>query len=179
MDVETKRLGQEPLEVFVFKFAINSLLRASELTSLEAYDSNKAGDDYFNYIKIESGRAVVLVKGKNSRLREFKLGKDVTEYLLKHRFVPGERIFINHRGKPLTRNGCQYLFGRIKEKYMKDMPIYKFSPHSARHTGFTELLKRGEIDAIHLALLGGSSRSVIEKFYIHEAPDAFQDFSII
>lgn len=179
MDLETKRLGQEPLEIFCFKMLVNSLMRVSELLSLEAFDPAKAGECYFNYVEIRDGRAYVLVCGKNKRLREFTLNRDVTVYLLKHRFVPGQKIFLNARGKPLTRNGCQYLFREIKRKYMAGIKIDKVSPHGCRHTGFTLALKRGDVDPIHLAMLGGSSRSVVEKYYMNEAKDVFEEFSVL
>ncbi len=56
------------------------------------------------------------------------------------------RVFLNHRGEPLTRFGIRYILARCLDCASKDVPNLnkkRLHPHSVRHSTAVALLKSG------------------------------------
>jgi len=59
---------------------------------------------------------------------------------------PNERVFLNHRGQPLTRFGVRYLLAKYCNRASKSKPTIqgkRLHPHSMRHSTAVHLLKSG------------------------------------
>ncbi|MFH1862807.1 MAG: site-specific tyrosine recombinase XerD [bacterium] len=112
-------------------------LRVSETTDLELGD-----------LDLENGW--LLVRGKGSKERWVPLGKpalewlhlylnDVRPELVRHgKFT--KRLFLNARGKPLTRQGIWHLLNQYA--FSLNLPL-AISPHVLRHCCATHLLEGG------------------------------------
>lgn len=162
---EEKKSGREPLAFFLFRMLINTGARISELLSLEIYDPQKDDGEYINFVRLDEDEAYVLLLGKAEKPREFYLSPEVTKYLKNHDLKPGQRIFLNSRGAPLTRFGAYHLLKEIEKNYLGGYEIFKFSPHSIRHSYITEQVRANQ-DSLNIAKTVGNSRSVIEKYYV-------------
>ncbi|HBE04466.1 MAG TPA: hypothetical protein DC049_18605 [Spirochaetia bacterium] len=167
-------------ELLVFISLLNTGMRVSELLSLELYSSLKdTGEEkYYNYLRLEGNRFFAFLKGKGGKFRYFYINNNVTNFLLKFPMKEGEAIFKNRKGKRLTRYGVYYYFEKIKEKYLSNEDIYKFSPHSLRHTYCTEMSKRNE-SPINVAKTVGNSVDMIEKVYYQNIKDINKDYYIL
>ena len=56
------------------------------------------------------------------------------------------RVFLNHRGEPLTRFGIRYILARCLDRATNDVPNLRkkrLHPHSMRHSTAVALLKSG------------------------------------
>ncbi len=110
-------------------------VRVSELVSVKIVD-----------IDFEAGYIRVL--GKGSKERIIPIGTYALEAIENYinngrrKLSKGERggyLFLNLRGKPLTRQGCWKLI----KTYAKEAGIKEISPHALRHSFATNLLQAG------------------------------------
>lgn len=110
-------------------------VRVSELVTI------KIGD-----IDFELG--YIRVFGKGSKERVVPIGSFALEAVQNYmnngrgKLVKGERggfLFLNIRGKPLTRQGCW----KLLKAYSKGVGIKEISPHALRHSFATNLLSAG------------------------------------
>jgi len=167
-------------ELLIFICLLNSGMRVSELLSLELYSpiKDKNEQSYYNYLRLEGDRFFVLIKGKGGKFRYFFLNKNITTFLQEFPLKEGEPIFKNQKGNRLTRYGVYYYFEKIKKNYLTNDNIYKFSPHSLRHTYCTEMSKRNE-SPINVAKTVGNSVDMIEKVYYQNIKDINKDYYIL
>jgi len=131
-------------------------LRVSEVISLQLSD-----------VDLDGG--LVLCRGKGSKQRRVPIGKSAMHWLEKYlksraRFLntSAQRLFINERGRPLTR---QVAWSIIK-RYAAGMGRSDVSPHTLRHSFATHLLQRGADSRSLQALLGHSDLSTTQ-IYTH------------
>jgi len=78
-----------------------------------------------------------------------------------------ERIFVNHRGEPLTRFGVRYILKKHLDKAkatLPDLARKRLHPHSLRHSTAVALLKSG-VDLTTISQwLGHSSPNTTNKY---------------
>ncbi len=133
-------------------------LRVSELISLNLGD-----------ISLKKGNLRCFGKGAKERI--VPLGRyaihALSHYLVRGRplLVKGLResaLFVNQRGKRLTRQGCWL----ILKKYAKQAGIKKIHPHSLRHSFASHLLEGGA-DLRSVQELLGHSSITTTQIYTH------------
>ena len=135
-------------------------LRVSELVELD-----------LSQLRLDVG--FVLVSGKGSKERLVPVGEAAEEWVGRYlsEVRPGlatgrhEKVFVNHRGAPLTRQGLW----KILRGHGTAAGIAELSPHVLRHSFATHLLKHGaDLRAVQ-AMLGHADISTTEIYtHIHE-----------
>ncbi len=116
----------------LFELMYSSGLRRSEVTNLKIKDV-----DFFNgLVKVfGKGRKERLVPVTHVALEALKI------YLACRRNPqPGESLFLNKNGKPLTGDGLAYIF---KNTAIASHLARRVTPHSLRHSFATHLLGNG------------------------------------
>ena len=150
-DVRTKAM----LEIMY-----SSGLRVSELVNLELSDIDIYND-------------TILVNGKGSKERIVPIGDLAKKYLhdylevrnnlIKRKNGNPEKLFLNNHGKPITRNGFNFLLNNIlKEKGIKK----NVTTHTLRHSFATHMLDNGA-DLRTIQELLGHSDIVTTRIYTH------------
>lgn len=135
-------------------------LRVSELVNLTLNDI-----DLYNN--------TILINGKGSKERIVPLGEYAKEYLslylnvrsslLKKQNGNSDKLFLNNHGKPITRNGFNFLLNNLlKEKGIEK----KATPHTLRHSFATHMLDNGA-DLRTIQELLGHSDIVTTRIYTH------------
>ena len=134
-------------------------LRVSELVGLELAQ-----------LRLDVG--FLLAWGKGGKERAVPVGEQaegsLRAYLREARpaLVEGrhERVFVNHRGAPLSRQGCW----KIIAGYGRRVGVAKLSPHVLRHSFATHLLEHGaDLRAVQM-MLGHASISTTQIYtHIH------------
>ncbi len=133
-------------------------LRVSELLTLER-----------SMVNLENGTVRIFGKGHKERI--IPIGDYAVEYLQKYLHEVRYRnvgkaskyVFLNRRGKPLTR---QYFFQKIKEYAQKAGITTDISPHTLRHCFATHLLENGaELRAVQEML--GHVNIATTQIYTH------------
>ena len=135
-------------------------LRVSELVNLTLNDI-----DLYNN--------TILINGKGSKERIVPLGEYAKEYLslylnvrsslLKKQNGNSDKLFLNNHGKPITRNGFNFLLNNLlKEKEIEK----KATPHTLRHSFATHMLDNGA-DLRTIQELLGHSDIVTTRIYTH------------
>lgn len=135
-------------------------LRISELVNLTLNDI-----DLFN--------GTILVNGKGSKERIVPLGEYAKEYLLaylqrrkelvKKKYGDPKELFLNNHGKPITRNGFNFLLNNLLEEKGINK---KVTPHTLRHSFATHMLDNGA-DLRTIQELLGHSDIVTTRIYTH------------
>jgi integrase/recombinase XerD len=92
--------------------------------------------------------ASVLIRGKGNKLRRCPLWAQTVHELatLVRGRDPGEHVFLNRYGRPITRFGIHTLVERSVDRAVKNVPSLaakQVSPHTIRHTTATHLLRSG------------------------------------
>jgi len=142
-------------------------LRASEAVDLEVGD-------------VDLEHAILKARGKGSKERLVPVGsaavRAVKAYLLRGR--PGlvglrheKRLFVNHRGQGLTRQGLY----KIVQRHAKAAGLAdKMSPHTLRHTFATHLLAGGcDLRAVQEML--GHADIATTQLYTHLSTERLKD----
>ena len=133
-------------------------LRVSELISLKRNNLNLK-------------RGIVTVFGKGAKERKVPVGEFAMEYVVKYinevrgknKGSNSEYLFLNHAGKPISR---QYFFKQVR-KYAEQVGIDKtISPHTLRHCFATHMLEGGaQLRAVQEML--GHSNIATTQIYTH------------
>ena len=138
----------------------SSGLRVSELVNLELSDIDMFND-------------TILINGKGSKERIVPIGEYSKKYLNDYLEVRSElikrkngnpnKLFLNNHGKPITRNGFNFLLNNI----LKEKGIEKnVTPHTLRHSFATHMLDNGA-DLRSIQELLGHSDIVTTRIYTH------------
>lgn len=143
-------------------------LRVSELVNLTLYSI----DMYNN---------TILIEGKGSKERIVPIGETskyylekylkIRENLIKKKNGNYNELFLNNHGKPITRNGFNFLLNNI----LKELNINKkVTPHTLRHSFATHMLNNGANLRTIQELLGHSD-IVTTRIYTHVANNKLHD----
>lgn len=142
-------------------------LRASEAIDLQVAD-----------LDLQAG--ILRARGKGSKERIVPIGSAATRallaYLLRGRTkLVGDRtegrLFVNHRGRGLTRQGLY----KIVQRHAKAAGLeHKMSPHTLRHTFATHLLAGG-CDLRSLQEMLGHADIATTQLYTHLSADRLKD----
>ena len=141
--------------------AVQTGLRASELISL------RRGD-----VQLESpGHLRCLGKGRKERcvpLRRDSIAA-LKAWMKESGGEPGDRVFANQRGNPLTHDSLAYLLDRNQAAAQSACPSLKrkrVTPHCLRHTAAMSLLQGG-VDQATIALWLGHESVATTYIYLH------------
>ena len=142
-------------------------LRVSELVNLTLNDIDLYND-------------TILVHGKGSKERIVPLGDYAKEYLTKYLEVRNslikrkngnpDKLFLNNHGKPITRNGFNFLLSKLLKEKGIDKEI---TPHTLRHSFATHMLDNGA-DLRTIQELLGHSDIVTTRIYTHVSKKQIQ-----
>jgi site-specific recombinase XerD len=119
-------------------FLYNSGARVTEATSLRVSDLNM----HTNRI------GSVQLIGKGNKTRRCPLWPATCKELLAltRNRLPGDRVFLNRLGQPLSRHGVHWMLRKYIRVAIKSHPALAhrpISPHTIRHTTATHLLRSG------------------------------------
>jgi len=141
--------------------ALQTGLRLSEIIGLRCQD-----------ITLDSG-AHVRCTGKGRKSRCVPLRKETVTilraWLRERNAQPDAPLFPNLRGKPLSRDGVQYLLAKQVASARQHCPSLKtkrVSPHVLRHSTAMDLLQCG-VDRSVIALWLGHERMDTTQIYLH------------
>ncbi|RMH17526.1 MAG: site-specific tyrosine recombinase XerD [Acidobacteria bacterium] len=136
-------------------------LRVSELTGLER-----------SQLRLEQGFLIAFGKGSKERL--IPVGENAEAWLrrwleeARPRLARGrhDRVFVNHRGAPLSRQGVW----KIVRRHALAAGIRRLSPHVLRHSFASHLLEHGaDLRAVQM-MLGHADVSTTQIYtHIHQA----------
>ena len=142
-------------------------LRVSELVNLT--------------LNIDMYNSTIEINGKGSKMRIVLLGEyakkalvdylNVRKNLIKKKYGDFDQLFLNNHGKPITRNGFNYLLKEILEKKKIDK---KITPHTLRHSFATHMLDNGA-DLRTIQELLGHSDIVTTRIYTHISKKQVQE----
>jgi len=158
----------------VLLFLYNTGARAEEVSSV------CIGDVQFGRHAGEP--SVVTLHGKGRKTRQCPLWNE-TGTVLRHVIggrAPGEHVFLNRRGVPMTRFGIYELVERHARAAARDMPSImskRPSPHTIRHTTATHLLQSGvDINTIRawLGHVSVDTTSIYAEISMKEKVDALE-----
>lgn len=140
----------------MFELMYATGMRVSETISIGAGD-----------VDLDTG--LLVCYGKGSKQRRIPLGKSAAGWIEKYKALRSRQgfahhavLFLNSRGKPLTR---QFAWSTIK-RYAEKLGFPDISPHTLRHSFATHLLQRGADSRSVQALLGHSDISTTQ-IYTH------------
>jgi integrase/recombinase XerD len=148
-------------DIAIYYLLFGTGVRVSELISLELDDINSTernGKNNYSFILIRSG--------KGDKSRKINLNSEVvnaiSEYLKVRPIIQSNKLLIGQRGA-LTRLAVN----KLLEKYSRNAQLdYVVTPHMARHTAFTMMIKNGTDIKTVQQLAGHSSSDVTYKFYV-------------
>ena len=139
----------------LFELMYSSGLRRSEVTGLRIKDV-----DFFN------GLVKVFGKGSKERLvpvTDAALDAIKTYLACRKNPQPGDALFLNKNGKPLSGDGLAYIF---KNTAIASHLARKVTPHSLRHSFATHLLNNG-CDLRSLQEMLGHKSLAATQVYTH------------
>ena len=132
-------------------------LRVSELTRL-----NKS-DLFFE-------KGLIRIRGKGDKMRWVPVAESTSKLIDEHKLNGQmaskgfeDRLFLNNRGKELTRN---MVFTIVKNAALRAEINKKISPHTLRHSYATHLVENGADIQLVQHMMGHASITTTER-YIH------------
>ncbi len=141
--------------------AVQTGLRVSELVKLRCEDT------------VLGHGAHVRCHGKGRKQRCTPLRKQMAnilrEWLRERDARPGDPLFPNARGGPLSRDGVEYLLAKhvtVARKQCPSLANKRISPHVLRHTAAMDLLHHG-VDRTVIALWLGHESVETTQIYLH------------
>jgi integrase/recombinase XerD len=148
-------------DIAVYYLLFGTGARVSELVNVELDDihlTERNGKNNYSYILIRSG--------KGNKSRKIPLSQDVTkaikDYLEVRPTTQSKKLLIGQRGA-FTRLAVN----KLLEKYSRQAQLeYIVTPHMARHTAFTMMIKNGTDIKTVQQLAGHSSSDVTYRFYV-------------
>ncbi|MEI0738998.1 tyrosine-type recombinase/integrase [Paenibacillus sp. JTLBN-2024] len=154
-------------DILVYYLLFGTGVRCSELVGIELDDihiTERNGKNNYSYIMIRNG--------KGSKVRKVNLNSDVVnaikEYWEVRQEVSSKKLLQGQRGT-LTR----LAINKLLEKYSKKAQLdYIVTPHMARHTFCSNLIKEGKVDPKTVAILSGhSSVDTLYRFYVNSSAE--------
>lgn len=145
----------------ILNLLYNTGARVSEICNLKV-----------EHIRFEAP-PLISVMGKGSKIRYIPLWEETAEilynYLDRTNILtnPGTRIFLNTRGKPLTRFGIYYIISKRASDAKSLCPSLadkKISPHTFRHTTTMHLLQAGVDLSVIKSWLGHVNLSTTHSY---------------
>jgi integrase/recombinase XerD len=152
-------------DILIYFLLFGTGVRCSELVSIEIDDiviTERNGKNNYSYVLIR--------KGKGEKMRKVNLNNRVVnaleEYLANRSFTSSPILLQGQRGA-LSR----LAINKLLEKYSKKAHLeYIVTPHMARHTFCSNLIKDGKIDPKTVAILSGhSSVDTLYRFYVNSS----------
>ncbi|AIF42152.1 integrase [Virgibacillus sp. SK37] len=157
-------------DILIYYLLFATGVRCNELASIEIDDisiTERNGKNNYSYVLIRNG--------KGDKVRKINLNAQVVNairaYLEVRPDVSSNKLLQGQRGS-LTR----LAINKILEKYSRKAQLeYIVTPHMARHTFCTNLIKNG-VDPKTVCLLSGhSSVDVVYKFYVNSSKEDRQN----
>ncbi len=153
-------------DILIYYLLFATGIRCSELISIELTDihlTERNGKNNYSHI--------IVRMGKGGKVRKVNLNAQVVqvlrEYLQVRPKVDSAKLLQGQRG-PLTR----IAINKILEKYSQKAQLgYIVTPHMARHTFCTTLIKNGVDPKTVCLLTGHSSVNVIYRFYVNTSAE--------
>lgn len=137
-------------------------MRVSELCNLELSDI----DYSLNYIKVygkgKKERTIPMIDALKSALQDY-LSFSRSELLMKSKEERTSKLFLNHRGGPLTTRGVRVVLDEITNETSEKIKVH---PHMIRHSFATHLLNQGADLRSVQSLLGHVNLSTTQ-IYTH------------
>lgn len=158
-------------DILIYYLLFATGVRCSELVSIEVDDlhlTERNGKNNYSF--------VVIRNGKGNKVRKVNLNAQVVaairEYLKVRPHVNSNKLLQGQRGS-LTR----LAINKVLEKYSKIAQLeYIVTPHMARHTFCSKLIKEGQVDPKTVAILSGhSSVDTLFRFYVNSSVEDKQD----
>jgi integrase/recombinase XerD len=148
-------------DIAIYYLLFGTGVRVSELVYLELDDihlTERNGKKNFSQVLIRNG--------KGNKSREININNDVVkaikEYIEVRPTTQSKKLLIGQRGA-FTRLAVN----KLLEKYSRQAQLdYVVTPHMARHTAFTMMIKNGEDVKTVQQLAGHSSSDVTYKYYV-------------
>lgn len=152
-------------DVLIYYLLFGTGVRCSELVSIELEDihvTERNGSNNYSFVMIRNG--------KGNKIRKINLNTQVVSairnYLEVRPIVESNKLLQGQRGS-LTR----LAINKILEKYSKEAQLgYIVTPHMARHTFCTNLLKNADPKTVAI-LSGHSNIDTLFRFYINSSAE--------
>lgn len=163
----TIEAGGNKRDALVYYLLFGTGVRCSEMVAIELDDihiTERNGKNNYSYIIIRNG--------KGNKVRKINLNSEVMNalkaYLEVRPAVSSNKLLQGQRGT-LTR----LAINKLLEKYSKKAQLdYIVSPHMARHTFCSNLIKEGKVDPKTVAILSGhSSVDTLYRFYVNSSAE--------
>lgn len=141
-------------DIAIFKLLFNSALRVGEAANLRLEDINlgaKTGSVHVRHAKGAKTRVVPLNSEARAALRAYL----VTRPVVGHDFV-----FVGQRRQPLGVRGVEALFG----KYSHIARLKNVTPHTARHTVLSRLMRSGADSVLTASIAGHTSLAMLMRY---------------
>lgn len=120
---------------------------------------------YLSLENIDLKHRLLTVFGKGKKFRYIPINKtlylSLDSWLLERGQVDFERVFVSQKNNPLTNDGIQHVFRRLR----KDTGISHLGPHVLRHTFAYDLVKKGT-PINKVADLLGHSTVEVTRIYV-------------
>ncbi|MQR93687.1 tyrosine-type recombinase/integrase [Fictibacillus phosphorivorans] len=152
-------------DILIYYLLFATGVRCSELVSVELEDiqiTDRNGKNNYSFVLIRNG--------KGDKVRKINLNAQVVNAIRAYLEVRSNclsNILLQGQRGSLTR----LAINKILEKYSKKAQLdYTVSPHMARHTFCSNLIKEGKVDPKTVALLSGhSSVDTLYRFYVNSS----------
>ena len=151
----------------VYYLLFGTGVRCTEMVSIELDDihiTERNGKNKYSFIMIRNG--------KGDKVRKVNLKSEVVNavkaYLDMRPAVSSKKLLQGQRGT-LTRLAINKLLEKYSRKAQLD---YIVTPHMARHTFCSNLIKEGNVDPKTVAILSGhSSVDTLYRFYVNSSAE--------